>query len=195
MGLAIVSVSELLATASQRHVVPLQGRPYEEDKVGPWSRNNHSLILLYLFQVTGLLTVEFLFKDSPLSFSPQTKSTAGDNHCVSPGSSLQLSSNSPSKPPGIMKTTSSDVGGEQSLTSVEYRKVGPSKAAYNPYLPYDDNYTTAVTQPRYHQNLLAPPPSRTNSRGRQTTFTEPGSLTAGTREQNNLQTGRLFRLM
>ena len=33
MGLAIVSVSELLATASQRHVVPLQGRPYEEDKV------------------------------------------------------------------------------------------------------------------------------------------------------------------
>ena len=35
MGLAIVSVSELLATASQRHVVPLQGRPYEEDKVWP----------------------------------------------------------------------------------------------------------------------------------------------------------------
>ena len=34
MGLAIVAVSELLATASQRHVVPLQGRPYEEDKVG-----------------------------------------------------------------------------------------------------------------------------------------------------------------
>ena len=51
MGLAIVSVSELLATASQRHVVPLQGRPYEEDKVGPWSRNNPSLILLYFFQV------------------------------------------------------------------------------------------------------------------------------------------------
>ena len=39
MGLAIVSVSELLATASQRHVVPLQGRPYEEDKVGPCSPN------------------------------------------------------------------------------------------------------------------------------------------------------------
>ena len=34
LGLAIVSVSELRATASQRHVVPLQGRPYEEDKVG-----------------------------------------------------------------------------------------------------------------------------------------------------------------
>ena len=33
MGLAIVSVTELLATASQRHVVPLQGRPYEEDQV------------------------------------------------------------------------------------------------------------------------------------------------------------------
>ena len=45
MGLAIVSVSELLATASQRHVVPLQGRPYEEDKVGPLGRNNPFLIL------------------------------------------------------------------------------------------------------------------------------------------------------
>merc|ERR1719318_2182411 len=45
MGLAIVSVSELMVTSSQRHVVPLQGRPYEED------------------QVTGLLTIEFLFKD------------------------------------------------------------------------------------------------------------------------------------
>ena len=69
LGLAIVSVSELLATASQRHVVPLQvdtqhctelcstiavllqGRPYEEDKVA------------------GLLTVEFLFTDS-LSVQP-----------------------------------------------------------------------------------------------------------------------------
>ena len=98
-----------------------------------------------------------------------------------------------------MKTPSSDVGGEQSLTSVEYRKVGPSKAAYNPYLPYDDNYTTtastALTQPCHHQNLLVPPPSRTNSRGRQTTFTEPGSLAAGARDQSNLLTGEgLFSL-
>merc|ERR1719318_274779 len=46
LGLAIVSVSELMVTNSQRHVVPLQGRPYEED------------------QVTGLLTVEFVLKDS-----------------------------------------------------------------------------------------------------------------------------------
>ena len=28
-----VSVSELMVTNSQRHVVPLQGRPYEEDQV------------------------------------------------------------------------------------------------------------------------------------------------------------------
>jgi len=46
LGLAIVSVSELMVTASQRHVIPLQGRPYEEDKV------------------TGLLTIEFLAKDT-----------------------------------------------------------------------------------------------------------------------------------
>jgi len=152
---------------------PLQSRPFhEEDKV------------------TGLLTVEFLFKDSPLSFSPQTKPTAGNDHCVQPGNSasLQLSSITPSKPAGIMKTSSSGGAGEQSLTSVEYRKVGPSKATYNPYLPYDDNYITGVPQPSQHQNLLVPPSSRTNSRGRQTTFTEPGSLTAGARDQNNLQT-------
>ena len=28
-----VSVSELMVTASQRHVIPLQGRPYEDDQV------------------------------------------------------------------------------------------------------------------------------------------------------------------
>ena len=65
--------------------------------------------------------------------------------------------------------------------------------------PYDDNYTTTasttLTQPSHHQNLLAPPPSRTNSRGRQTTFTEPGSLAAGARDQSNLLTGEgLFSL-
>ena len=95
-----------------------------------------------------------------------------------------------------MKTPSpsAEVGGEPSLTSVEYRKVGAGKAVYNPYLPYDDNYntTSTTTQPGLQHNLLAPPSSRTNSRGRQTTFTEPGSsLTAGTREtHNNIQTGR-----
>ena len=91
-----------------------------------------------------------------------------------------------------MKTPSADVGGEQPLTSVEYRKVGPSKAVYNPYLPYDDNFTTTtsgVSQPSLQQNLLAPPPARPTSRGRQTTFMEPGSLTAGTRELNNIQPG------
>ena len=45
-----MSVSELMVTASQRHVLPLQGRPYQED------------------QVTGLLTIEFLFKDVGLSW-------------------------------------------------------------------------------------------------------------------------------
>ncbi|XP_023335337.1 uncharacterized protein LOC111706659 [Eurytemora carolleeae] len=51
LGLGIVSVSELMCTVSQRHVIPLQGRPYEED------------------QVTGMLTIEFLFKDGGISFS------------------------------------------------------------------------------------------------------------------------------
>ena len=46
LGLGIVSVSELMTTPSQRHVIPLQGRPYEDD------------------QVSGLLTIEFVLKDS-----------------------------------------------------------------------------------------------------------------------------------
>ncbi|XP_043676709.1 uncharacterized protein LOC122633169 isoform X9 [Vespula pensylvanica] len=43
LGLGIVGVEELLANPSQRQIIPLQGRPYEED------------------DVTGTLTVEFLF--------------------------------------------------------------------------------------------------------------------------------------
>ena len=33
ISVCAVSVSELMVTASQRHVIPLQGRPYEEDQV------------------------------------------------------------------------------------------------------------------------------------------------------------------
>ncbi|KAL0129619.1 hypothetical protein PUN28_001707 [Cardiocondyla obscurior] len=43
LGLGIVGVEELLANPSQRQIIPLQARPYEED------------------DITGTLTVEFLF--------------------------------------------------------------------------------------------------------------------------------------
>ena len=46
LGLAIVSVSELRATASQRHVVPLQGRPYEEDKVRKTYRDTETNFII-----------------------------------------------------------------------------------------------------------------------------------------------------
>ena len=87
--------------------------------------------------MTGLLTVEFLFSGhtTPASLSPAS-----------------------SKPVGIMKHPPSngevqfDSPMEQSLTSVEYRRVGPSKAAYNPYLPYDSyngsNTTSQAPQGR-----------------------------------------------
>ena len=42
---------ELMQTPSQRHVIPLQGRPYEKDT-----------------GVSGLLTIEFLFKDCGTSW-------------------------------------------------------------------------------------------------------------------------------
>jgi hypothetical protein len=41
-----VSVSELMVTASQRHVIPLQGRPYEEDQV--WYLNLKKLWIIIL---------------------------------------------------------------------------------------------------------------------------------------------------
>ena len=46
LGLAIVAVEELLITPSQRHVIPLQGRPFEDGD-----------------NVSGLLTVQFLVVD------------------------------------------------------------------------------------------------------------------------------------
>ena len=50
-SLCLVSISELMQTPSQRHVIPLQGRPYEQDTV------------------TGLLTIEFVFKDCGSSWA------------------------------------------------------------------------------------------------------------------------------
>ena len=44
-------MAELMQTPSQRHVIPLQGRPYEKDT-----------------GVSGLLTIEFLFKDCGTSW-------------------------------------------------------------------------------------------------------------------------------
>ncbi|KAK7085840.1 hypothetical protein SK128_008475, partial [Halocaridina rubra] len=45
LGLGIVGIEELVATPSQRQIIPLQSRPYEDD------------------EVSGSLTVEFLFLD------------------------------------------------------------------------------------------------------------------------------------
>jgi len=53
LGLAIVSVAELLSSPSQRHVLPLQGRPGFHDKV------------------SGMLTIEFLLKDAGIAREDQ----------------------------------------------------------------------------------------------------------------------------
>jgi ribosomal protein L37AE/L43A len=72
LGLAIVSVSELMVTNSQRHVVPLQGRPYEED------------------QVTGLLTVEFVLKDSRTVPNADTQPSVASSRPFIPNQTLSL---------------------------------------------------------------------------------------------------------
>ena len=58
-----MSVSELMVTASQRHVIPLQGRPYEEDKVPEYTSLSFAPHKT-AHKVTGLLTIEFLAKDT-----------------------------------------------------------------------------------------------------------------------------------
>jgi len=92
MGLAIVSVSELMVTASQRHVVPLQGRPYEED------------------QVTGLLTVEFLFKDSVMASKDEGLHKSEGAYLASEQLKLagQSKSSQPTMIPDLLAVTSID---------------------------------------------------------------------------------------
>ena len=52
-----VSVSELMLTASQRHVLPLQGRPYGEDKVDQGSvAGYHHLVLCVRLRVFSPLS-------------------------------------------------------------------------------------------------------------------------------------------
>ena len=54
---SVVSVSELMLTASQRHVLPLQGRPYAEDKVEQGSvAGYHHLVLCVRLRVCSPLS-------------------------------------------------------------------------------------------------------------------------------------------
>ena len=125
-----VSVSELLATASQRHVVPLQGRPYEED------------------QVTGLLTVEFLFTSSQAEVS---------------GASHSEARTVVNRPVGsIMKQSSAftDEAPNDSLFKSDNNKKG-----FSPYFDYNS--------PGYSQSDLKPSVSRSSSKNRKTMFAEP----------------------
>ena len=152
-----MSVTELLATASQRHVVPLQGRPYEED------------------QVTGLLTVEFLFKLGAggagqqgvgADTAPTSDALGGASH-----NHYKTVINKPLG--GIMKPPvsfqDSAVNGDSSLTRSESYKasMNNSNSSKKPFTPYFD-YNTPYTG----QDLLKPP-SRSSSKNRRTAFAEP----------------------
>ena len=119
--------------------------------------------------MTGLLTVEFLFKDTGLSVlsSPVTSPPAS-----------QLPSDSLIRPAGILKNLSAGQpqgeGETQNLTSVEYRPIVPSqgrRTGYNPYLPYD-------SQDQADRQLLAPPDQADRqlltAGSRQTSQDEPG---------------------
>ena len=119
--------------------------------------------------MTGLLTVEFLFKDTGLSVlsSPVTSPPAS-----------KLPSDSLIRPAGILKNLSAGQsqgeGETQNLTSVEYRPIVPSqgrRTGYNPYLPYD-------SQDQADRQLLAPPDQADRqlltAGSRQTSQDEPG---------------------
>ena len=120
--------------------------------------------------MTGLLTVEFLFKDTGLSVlsSPVTSPPAS-----------KLPSDSLIRPAGILKNLSAGQsqgeGETQNLTSVEYRPIVPSqgrRTGYNTYLPYD-------SQDQADRQLLAPP----DQADRQL-------LTAGTRQTSQDEPGQ-----
>ena len=125
-----VSVSELLATASQRHVVPLQGRPYEED------------------QVTGLLTVEFLFTSAQAEVS---------------GASHSEARTVVNRPVGsIMKQNSAFT---EEAPNDNLFKSDNNKKGFSPYFDYNS--------PGYSQSDLKPSVSRSSSKNRKTMFAEP----------------------
>ena len=153
-----MSVTELLATASQRHVVPLQGRPYEED------------------QVTGLLTVEFLFKQGAAGGAVQHgvgEDVSTQSHDIG-GASHNHYKTVLNKPlGGIMKPPvsfqDSTVNGDISLARSDSYKASmtnsnSSKKQFTPYFDYSNTYTG--------QDLLKPP-SRSSSKNRRTAFAEP----------------------
>ena len=67
-----------MITPSQRHVLPLQGRPGHQDQVLTCivvlvildinQRKQNTMLIYNLGQVTGLLTIQFLVKDAGLSW-------------------------------------------------------------------------------------------------------------------------------
>lgn len=133
-------MTELLATASQRHVVPLQGRPYEED------------------QVTGMLTVEFLFKPGSSSQPMQTPSVfPEDSYLGLPHSEMKSVIK---KPLGIMKVPTSASYHDINNLSSNKNEEDKQKNAFTPYFDYGN------------QDLLKPP-SRSSSKNKKTLFAEP----------------------
>ena len=125
-------MTELLATASQRHVVPLQGRPYEED------------------QVTGMLTVEFLFTGA------QAEATTGASHSEA-RSVVNRPVGSIMKQPATFLDTEAP---NDNLIQSDNTKKG-----FSPYFDYNS--------PGYSQPDLLKPVSRSSSKNRRTMFAEP----------------------
>ena len=130
-----VSVTELLATASQRHVIPLQGRPYESD------------------QVTGMLTVEFQFKVSPGAPASNSVSTRPQSMVSEVSGEMRGMNHSDcktvvNKPLGIMKnstTSFSDNSADPSDYNSSLNRADLKKKGFSPYIDYNQQVT--------HQNI------------------------------------------
>lgn len=113
-----VSVTELLATASQRHVIPLQGRPYEED------------------QVTGMLTVEFQFKAASGVTAPTPEVEYKGLHHNDHKTIVN-------KPLGIMKTSQVSFQ-EQTELGAQVTAADPIKKGFSPYFDYTNSCNPQV---------------------------------------------------
>ncbi|XP_069698127.1 phospholipid transfer protein C2CD2L isoform X5 [Periplaneta americana] len=158
LGLGIVGVEELLINPSQRQVISLQSRPYEQD------------------EVSGTLTVEFLFiegadipqlGDKPYKLKETLKT-------VSPSGGVVTTTKTVFSKPGavVQLTNGGDVVTDSALKELEARnKVGPTQTSKSTLIIHSvqrqgTKETMVHPQPAQDGVEGGTPPSGTDDRGR-----------------------------
>ncbi|XP_042225688.1 uncharacterized protein LOC121868805 isoform X1 [Homarus americanus] len=106
LGLGIVGIEELVATPSQRQIIPLQSRPYEND------------------EVSGSLTVEFLFLDRADLPEHTLRSSATSQSLTSKGDLITTTTTTYVKAPELQDVI---VNGGDGVAAVALRDIEEKK--------------------------------------------------------------------